>query len=604
MTINQYFRRFIVVFGTVAAVALVASIPAWSQTTDVQARLGLRAVSNDDIAAYKLPSTTQRSGGLTTIGLGQPAYLEALVNIAIPESDIGGVTWTIAKKPQGSAAMLEDSPIGLSVPSYEPSVNLAARVAARTMLRPDVVGRYTVTASISVSGAGTKDVSIDITAGTYVGIAGCGACHSLGIEGTKFGMLASWSKTSHSKIFKDGMDGVASSHYGPSCLGCHTVGYDTNAKAANGAFDDIAARLKWMFPSVLQPGTYDAAPEELKNVGNIQCENCHGPGSQHAANGGNPAMISVSLDSGTCGQCHGALSHHFKSAEWANSVHAIATSYPSGAGREGCVGCHTAGGFLARLKGATFTPTNYTPINCQLCHEPHGRTFPGNNAHLLRTLDPVRLQDGTMVTEGGRGQLCMNCHQSRRNAAEYAANDAPSAHFGPHYGTQADMLAGANGFTYGAEIPSSAHGAVVEDTCVGCHMQAVAEKDPAFTKAGGHTFKPKSADGAELVKECQTCHGPRLTTFNFRLLDYDGDGAIDGVQTEVEHLLDQLSALLPPAGEPKTSLAINSTWTRPQLEAAYNWKFVHDDGSFGIHNMAYATGLLKASIADLKTAPK
>ena len=42
-----------------------------------------------------------------------------------------------------------------------------------------------------------------------------------------------------------------------------------------------------------------------------------------------------------------------------------------------------------------------------------------------------------------------------------------------------------------------------------------------------------------------------------------------------------------------------STWTQPQLEAAYNWEFVSNDGSLGIHNTAYAVGLLKASIANL-----
>ncbi len=50
----------------------------------------------------------------------------------------------------------------------------------------------------------------------------------------------------------------------------------------------------------------------------------------------------------------------------------------------------------------------------------------------------------------------------------------------------------------------------------------------------------------------------------------------------------------------KTALTIDSTWTKPQLEAAYNWPFVNNDGSQGIHNTAYAVGLLKASIANLQ----
>jgi hypothetical protein len=90
-----------------------------------------------------------------------------------------------------------------------------------------------------------------------------------------------------------------------------------------------------------------------------------------------------------------------------------------------------------------------------------------------------------------------------------------------------------------------------------------------------------------LVAACQNCHGPDVTTFDFPLFDCDGDGVIDGAQTEVRHLLDQLSSLLPPAGNPKTAVSPDNTWTRAQLEADYNWSFVMEDKTFGIHNMAY-----------------
>jgi hypothetical protein len=75
---------------------------------------------------------------------------------------------------------------------------------------------------------------------------------------------------------------------------------------------------------------------------------------------------------------------------------------------------------------------------------------------------------------------------------------------------------------------------------------------------------------------------------------------IEGVQTEVQHLLDELALLLPPVGKTKSDLTIDSTWTQRRLEAAYNWQFVKYDGSLGIHNTAYTVALLEASIADLK----
>jgi len=102
------------------------------------------------------------------------------------------------------------------------------------------------------------------------------------------------------------------------------------------------------------------------------------------------------------------------------------------------------------------------------------------------------------------------------------------------------------------------------------------------------------------VTACQTCHGPDVATFDFPLFDYNGDGVIQGVQTEVQSFLDKLSTMLPPNNSVKTSLSIDSTWNQHQLQAAYNWQFVNNDGSRGIHNTAYAVGLLKASIEDLQ----
>ena len=60
------------------------------------------------------------------------------------------------------------------------------------------------------------------------------------------------------------------------------------------------------------------------------------------------------------------------------------------------------------------------------------------------------------------------------------------------------MLEGVNAITYGQNIPSAPHANVITDTCAGCHMQPVAatvvvngvtNANPAFTLAGGHTFK-------------------------------------------------------------------------------------------------------------------
>lgn len=586
---------------TLAVVLLLLAIASvvYAQT-NLQGQVIARPLSRDDITNYNLPAATELSGGLSTVGIGMPAYLEAEIDIAVPASEITGVTWTLASKPNGSTAALADSPFGKSVPIWEPSDRTVLQVAGRTLLRPDVVGQYNVTAAVATKNNGTANLTFTVMAATYKGIQTCALCHSGAVAPN---MATPWSKTLHAEIFKDSINGVNGDSYTSSCWGCHTVGYDTATTAANGGFDKMMAQLNWTPPAHMVPGNWDKVPAALQNVANIQCENCHGPGSLHASNGGAKNMISVSTGSGDCGQCHGAATHHIKTAEWNNSLHAITTRDPSGAGRDACVGCHTGTGFTARMQGAT-PGTTYAPINCQTCHDPHGMTTPDGAAHQLRNLSAVTLADGTVINSGGTGMLCMNCHQARVNASTYVPTTAGSAHFGPHDGPQSDMLAGANGYTYGHSIPSSAHGSVADNSCVTCHAQTVAATDPGFLNVGGHTFlaswtDPTTKNKVQLVGACQGCHGQSLTTFDFPLMDYNDDGVIEGVQTEVQHLLDQLSTMLPPVGQPKTSLTIDATWTQSQLAAAYNWQFVNNDGSRGIHNTAYAVGLLKASIADL-----
>ena len=157
------------------------------------------------------------------------------------------------------------------------------------------------------------------------------------------------------------------------------------------------------------------------------------------------------------------------------------------------------------------------------------------------------------------------------------------------------MVEGVNAITYGKFIPSGSHNAVIPDVCVGCHMQPVATTHPAFGKAGGHTsmsyqvVNGGTTNTVDLVDTCVKCHGP-IEHFNFARKDYDGDGVIDGVQAEVQHLLDNLSRLLPNStyradgnyvadGLVKSSVSVKTNWPTRFLNAAWNWQFVNVEGS-------------------------
>ncbi len=603
VSLNQRLPRAPSGLFAVALMGVAATTTLSAQTT-MAPRLVVRALTNGDIASYKLPSTTQVSGGLETVALGEPLYLEVQIDIGIPANQIAGVIWTLTTKPDTSQAALVASPLGSNVPIAEPSDRLVYEVAGRQLLRPDVHGMYVVTATVTAGSSGSTTLQQMFLAGTYVGISACTKCHNGGLATV---MVPSWSTTEHASIFTNVINGTAIAGYTESaeCAPCHTVGYDANANAAvsDGGFNVIMNGLGWSFPATGQAGNFAAMPAALQGLANVQCENCHGAGSEHANYGGALDAISVQTNTGACSQCHDEPPYHIKSAAWANSMHAVTTTDP--AGNASCVGCHTGTGFIARMSGQAITDTSYHSIDCYTCHEPHGLTAPATATHLIRNMASATLADGTQVTTAGEGILCIQCHQSRVNASTYVDTTVGSAHFGPHEGPQADMLMGTNGYTYGEQIPTSAHQFVVTNTCIDCHMQTVASTDPAFLNAGDHTFSttyaPAGKPAEDLVGACQTCHGPDITTFDFPLFDYNGDGVIDGVQTEVQSLMDQLSTMLPPNNSVKTSLSIDSTWTKVQLEAAYNWLFVTNDGSRGIHNTAYAVGLLKASIANLQS---
>jgi len=565
----------------------------------------------------------QTASGLNTIAIGNPAYLDALVNISFPNSNIVSVIWTNTVKPVGSvAAVLTNSPLGDSVPPYKIADRLTTKVAGRSMFMPDVEGQYVVSVTITTATA-TTNLSQTITAGKYLGINGCALCHSGGLVAPD--KYSEWIGTKHAHAFEEAIDGQSTDHFNPNCIKCHVVGFDANTNSANGGFDDIAAQTGWTFPATLTNGNWDAMPAALKNVSNIQCENCHGPGSQHAYSLGSTNLISVSMIAGSCAQCHDSLSHHYKTAEWNNSRHARATRTPSGqVSRQACVRCHTASGFVEFVKtgNEVITNTVYEAITCAACHDPHDP----ENPHQLRSAYTYTLPEGTTVTNVGLGALCMECHHSRNGSAtenieKFQMNQptwAGGVSFGPHDSTAGDMVEGVNGIEYGKYIPSGAHSYTISNVCVGCHMQPVANTDPAFTKAGGHTFSMwyESVSGGvtnivDKVDVCVKCHGP-ITQFDMVRKDYNSDGVIEGIQTEVHHLLDELSKLLPNSqyradgnyvadGLVKTigRTTVKTNWQTKFLNGAWNWMFVEVEGSSGIHNAPYAIGLLKASIADL-----
>lgn len=288
--------------------------------------------------------------------------------------------------------------------------------------------------------------------------------------------------------------------------------------------------------------------------------------------------------------------------QWENSQHGSGENMRTGS----CAGCHTTEGFIERFSDHEFASDAYNAVGCFACHDPHA-----NGDFELRTTTAVTLGNGATF-DRGRGNLCASCHHGRRDVETYVVDDTEmSNHFGPHHSCQADMLIGENAYEYAGYDydENSWHATGVTDACVKCHF----EVSDGYVM-GGHTFWME-ADEEENTDACNVdgCHVndteiddfDRMTAYDF---DEDGDTE-EGVQTEIEDLMEELQTILIDAGlleyiaedgiwEPTDELVVPNADT---LGAVFNWAFVHEDKSHGIHNTRYAAALLISSINYMTT---
>ena len=530
-----------------------------------------RQVEEDTTDIFTLPYN-----GLTNVGENTQMYLEGILT----DTTLSNPTWTVIEKPDGSN------------PVFGTPENLSESEQA-VPFKPDSSGTYKIVFS---DGSITSDPLV-IKVGLYLGYQysypilpnhACQDCHA--------DKTAEWEQTGHYKIFEEGLNGTLSNHYGPSCIKCHTTGYDVNA--ANNGFDDFP----FVFPDTLYPGQFDNMVQQYPQAmlrARIQCESCHGPGSMHV---GAANVMAVTLDAQNCAWCHDEGDHHVFPAQWRASAHAVLSS---GQTRASCAQCHNGQGFVDYIEsGKQPLTSNYSEvvkISCAVCHDPHSV----ENPHQLRTMDAT-LVNGYEITGAGNGTLCMNCHHARQDAVEYTNDylDNLSTHYGPHHGPQADVLVGKNAITFGQNIESSPHLAATTDACVRCHMYpASSDSLGNVILVGSHSFN-MSENGVDNVAACFDCHGDFGPDFSDKKCyingnaDLDGNGVADGLQIEVEGLLDQLKALLPQDENGEVSIT-DSSVTLTEAQAAYDYLMVEEDRSLGVHNPRFVFGILKASIEAL-----
>ncbi|RJP25382.1 MAG: hypothetical protein C4527_17075 [Candidatus Omnitrophota bacterium] len=609
------------------------SLTARSQTDSVE--IEITAINSRilDLLEFSEEGTSffdRTSSGNHVVGIGEKVYLMA----SSPNmfDSIGTLDWSIHSAPAGSR------------------IQLVSDLNMIVSLVPDRVGLYEIKVSMKlqvtgVTGEGTKR----ILAASYAGVGGtddaapafpnCTICHSDKVD--------SWRETQHADALRQRLNGLSAKPFETASLKFLSVGYDTDPAARNGGFDDIAANINfdlnelaarareaWRLRQDKNPANdidvFAGLPNELKAKANVQCENCHGAGSQHFSL---PDRISKSFSGITCSQCHDAGEYNSFFESLASSQHSFLPDlfrrFPIML-RADCGRCHAAQQFVHQTINKNTTPTPVDDlavfgVTCVACHDPHSTANPKQ----LRTMEDVILENGRdLYRDGGMGNLCAQCHQSRVLAdleTEITFNRSS-----PHYGPQADVVLGINAWGFGSPYRSgeSIHKLVTEDSCVTCHMadqpdystllaEGEEEEECAMchgTFVGGHTFKvvlgefEYPADSISNFRNaCYPCH-LNANAVN-RVLphgrDYDGNGVVEGVQTEVRGLLARIAGILQERypelqmtdnGAFDVSFALFSRLSFSEKSAIYNYHLVVRDGSYGIHNTQFVFEVLQRTL--------
>jgi hypothetical protein len=302
-----------------------------------------------------------------------------------------------------------------------------------------------------------------------------------------------------------------------------------------------------------------------------------------------------------CFTCHSDSDIKLTTArfQYDNSVHGYGANTDhnrlSSPGQQACERCHTHEGFIAYTTGVPAAGTDFTAINCFTCHAPH------TNGNLtVRVNSPVTLENG-FVFDRNKANTCATCHHSRRNVNTYVlAGVTLSGNWGPHHSNQSDMLSGENSYEFAAyTYTKSWHSTGVTQGCISCHMS-----NSMHESIGGHSWNMRNeTEGYQNITGCNVvgCHdsAPLAALDRTAAADFDWDGTVEGTQSEIQGLEDSLHVLL------ETSGLINSSGvpisgrvvsTADSAGALYNFLFVEEDRSQGVHNTDYAVGLLQSSI--------
>jgi predicted CXXCH cytochrome family protein len=242
---------------------------------------------------------------------------------------------------------------------------------------------------------------------------------------------------------------------GPTCDGCHSVGYDIHSKQV----------VEW----------------------NVGCEKCHGPGGEHNAhpvpgNILNPARLNYVQANDSCIQCHSQgrplqIPLEGKYYDWPVGYQVGLNLSDYWKLEDHTLGettfTHFADGTAHknRMQGNDFVQSLMyrRGVTCSTCHDVHGTE---NYAQLRKPGD----------------QICMDCH------GPLSLNGPRTATIEEHTHHKKDSAG---------------------SSCIACHMPKIAT-EISDTKVRSHTFAfltPAMTDKYKIPNPCTTCHADKNTAW-------------------------------------------------------------------------------------------
>jgi hypothetical protein len=522
-------------------------------------------------AAFFLAVRHARPQAVQHLTIAQPGGMPGLPIITGIErgSNSTRVTWD---GPSGYYQLLQKKKV--TSPAWQP-------VGGPTLARQAIVTNTSSSAIFRVAGPAPQ----------YAGAQACAECHEK-IYRTEMNTPHPHALEVLTRIHQD---------TNPNCLPCHTVGYGV--------------------PTGFSSVTNFVSTNQLAGV---QCENCHGPAGNHAANENDSTVRPrVELAAAVCGGCHDG-SHNPTYAEWQTSSHAqvppdvLAFMATSTNNLSGCGRCHSASVRLSLMKGDRLPVGDANvPIVCATCHDPHATHVWTNvlsgevTTNQLR--NPVASTNDYFLTTSAsfakkynpNVNLCAQCHNHR--GASWTNTFLP-----PHPSPQYNMLLGTVGVLPGNTSPSqpASHALMIDKQCVGCHMQTAEFQDgpPEVPAVTGHRFTVDS------YNVCLDCH-----PFPEMLADFTQSAIWDQLQNLKADLDFWARTKAPPQlwtnyGVRSWEYTIPGTLSNPAdvtapgpsteeqsliptkiKKARFNAYVVLYDGSFGVHNAPYCASLLEAA---------